>query len=119
MAAAITHAQQAHGGLADWIETEYLPHATEADGVGSERYVQAARRHLGSTIDPLETYAWGWSELDRLRSRLGEICQQIDPGKPISDVIAGLETNPDGVAGQRRRVLESDAGASRDRSSPT
>ena len=66
LAAAVENGCRAYGEMADWLETEYLPHAVERDGCGRDRYVLEARKHLGMTIDIDQTYAWGWAEIDRL-----------------------------------------------------
>ena len=34
--------------------------------VQAAQYLREMRRFLGSTPDPEETYAWGWTELKRL-----------------------------------------------------
>lgn len=63
-------ARAAYGALADWLEQVLLPGAREDDAVGRERYLRAARRFLGATISPEETYAWGWGELRRIEEEM-------------------------------------------------
>ena len=53
IASAVDHARGAISRLADYLESNYLPNATEVDGVGAERYVASADRFLGLEIDPV------------------------------------------------------------------
>ena len=92
--AAIADAKSAVGSATDWLESEYLPNAADHDGVGRDRYVVAAERFLGQSIDTDELYAWGWSELDRLTHRLAELCAQIDPAATPTEVVERLHTDP-------------------------
>lgn len=91
-------ARAAYAATADWLATEYLPHAEPSDAVGPERYGREARRHLGTTIDPVATYEWGWSEIRRLRTELAEVCAQIAPGEPTAGAIDLLRTDPSRAA---------------------
>lgn len=106
VAAAVSGAQAEFVALADWLDEHYLPNARETDPVGEDRYVTEARQHLGMTIEPLEMYAWGWSEIERLWTRLGEVCEAISPGTSIPDVIELLSTDPDRAAGSVDEFLE-------------
>ncbi|MEM7287850.1 MAG: DUF885 domain-containing protein [Actinomycetota bacterium] len=92
---AVATATAAYGRLTDWLEATYLPLAAESDACGAERYVMEARKHLGMDIDIGSTYAWGWSEVDRIHARMLEIAAEIDPDKTLSEVIAGLATDPE------------------------
>lgn len=102
---AVSAARDAYASLADWLEGDYLPHAPVADGVGEERYLREARRHLGSTIDPGSTYEWGWQELGRLRAALAEVCGRIGPGLSVTEVIELLRTDPDRGASTAQEFL--------------
>jgi uncharacterized protein (DUF885 family) len=95
VATAIDHARHTYGSLTDWLESSYMPHATERDGCGADRYPFEARKHLGMTIDIDETYAWGWSEIDRITARMSEVADRIVPGASTHDVIETLVTDPD------------------------
>ena len=97
--AGIAHAKSSYGDMTDWFEATQLPAASENDGVGQARYVASARRFLGTEIDPHERYAWGWSEVNRLTARLGELCAQIDPNKTVAEVMDVLYNDPDRAAG--------------------
>ena len=91
---AVDKARIAYGELAAWLEETYLSAATESDAVGRERYVRAADYFLGITIDPEETYLWGWEEVHRLRSEMEQTAAEIDPDKTIEEVIELLDTDP-------------------------
>jgi uncharacterized protein (DUF885 family) len=87
-------ARRAFAALADWLEATYLPAARDADPVGRERYVHSASRFLGASIDPIETYAWGWSEVRALEAEMARIAREIVPGASVREVVALLETDP-------------------------
>jgi uncharacterized protein (DUF885 family) len=91
---AIETARASIGRATDWLEETYLPSARASDGVGRKRYVAAAERFLGESIDPEQIYSWGWSEIARLQARLGELCASIDPVARPSDVVRRLGTDP-------------------------
>lgn len=100
LAEAIATAKHRIGGMTDWLESDYLPSAPKPDGVGRERYTAAAETFLGETIDPEALYAWGWSELARLTTRMTELCATIDPKVSAAKVIERLHHDPDyGVDG--------------------
>jgi uncharacterized protein (DUF885 family) len=87
-------ATQAYAALGRFLVDEYLPHATERDAVGAERYAVWARAHNGVELDLHETYAWGWDELHRLEHALGTVAERILPGEPLRAVIEHLEKDP-------------------------
>lgn len=95
MESSVEEARTALTGMADWLRTEYLPHAVEEDGVGRERYLRAAEAFLGMVIDPEETYAWGWEEIARLREEMQRVAAEIDPDRTVEEVIETLESDPD------------------------
>ncbi|MCJ7725936.1 MAG: DUF885 domain-containing protein [Acidimicrobiia bacterium] len=90
----ITVAKAAFAELGDYFEKEYLPDAPARDAVGRDRYVANARRFLGTTIDPLATYEWGWSEVSRLREEMTAVGEQIVPGATLAEVLEVLATDP-------------------------
>ena len=92
--AAVDQAKAAYGEMAIWLEGTYLPKAAGRDAVGRERYVRAAHRFLGTDIDPEETYAWGWSEVAGLRTRMKAAASEIKPGAPLKEVLEILKTDP-------------------------
>jgi uncharacterized protein (DUF885 family) len=91
---AATGAGAACLALADDLEATYLPHAPTTDGVGEERYLRAARHHLGMDLDPHEAYAWGWEHLARLRERMRRTVAAIDPDGDVASVMHRLKTDP-------------------------
>lgn len=92
--AAASAAAAAYGGISTWMREELAPAADERDAVGSERYTLAARQSLGSTIDPVETYRWGWDELHRLEDEMAAVAEEIEPGAGVAGVIEILEHDP-------------------------
>ena len=91
----IDHARSQMAGFAEWLESDYLPHASADDSVGPERYVRAAGRMLGTTVDPHEIYEWGWYEVGRLLDEMQQIGASIVPGADVLEVKGHLETDPD------------------------
>ena len=80
--------------LADWLERDYLPHATEDAAVGPERYARTLREHLGQTADPAELAAWGWEELGRLERELRQEAAAGWPGLGLPEVLDRLDNDP-------------------------
>jgi uncharacterized protein (DUF885 family) len=87
-------ATAAYASLGRFLVEEYLPHASERDAVGEERYARMARAFNGTTLDLRETYAWGWDELHRIERALGDVAERILPGESIPAVIRHLEKDP-------------------------
>jgi uncharacterized protein (DUF885 family) len=107
--AAIANGRNAFGAFAEYLRSDYLPHATATDAVGEARYVREAARFLGTTIDPAETYAWGWSEVAVLRAQMEAVAAEIAPGGTIVDALEVLKTDPNRSARDRAtfiRVIE-------------
>lgn len=96
--AAIPRACAAFAAFAAWLEETYLPRARAADGVGRARYVREAQRFLGMSLDPEETYVWGWREIDALRQRMREAAARVAPGEAVADVLERLKTAPEYAA---------------------
>ena len=90
--AAVGSAGAAYGEIGDWLEQEYLPHTTDQDGVGRERYAAASAYFLGMEVDLEETYAWGWSEIERIRTEMEGLVNSIRPGASRSEVVELLNT---------------------------
>ena len=87
-------ADRAYLDLADHLERGYAPRAAQVDGVGPERYALAARRYLGTRLEPATDYEFGWSELARLNSEMAEVAERIAPGAGVDGAVALLETDP-------------------------
>ncbi|MDN5768028.1 MAG: DUF885 domain-containing protein [Humibacillus sp.] len=77
--AAAASASSATLRFADEVERALLPVAPEADAVGRELYTHTARAFLGCDVDLLETYEWGWSELDRIAAEAEVLARQLHP----------------------------------------
>jgi uncharacterized protein (DUF885 family) len=81
----------AYDRLAEFLETELAPAASETDGVGRELYELRSRHFLGAKIDLDETYEWGIEELARMVAEQTRIAGEIVPGGSVEDAIAALE----------------------------
>lgn len=91
---AAREARREAAAVAEWLRSEYLPHAAADDGVGAERYLRSAEEFLGMVIDPREIYDWAWDELDRLRTEIEGVAADVDPRSSVEEVIELLETDP-------------------------
>ena len=87
-------ATAAYAALGRYLVEEYLPHATDHDAVGEERYGRMARAFTGTTLDYHETYEWGWAELARIESAMASVADRILPGESVRAVIEHLEHDP-------------------------
>lgn len=105
VAAAAELASAAYGAMSDWLEGTYLPRAKADDGVGRPRYLREMRRFLGSTPDPEETYAWGWTEVRRLHDEMTALASAIAPGSSLTDTMAMLRSDPARGAPDRASFL--------------
>jgi uncharacterized protein (DUF885 family) len=83
----------AYAQLAEFLETELAPVASEQDGVGRELYALQSRRFLGATIDLDETYEWGIDELARMVDEQTRIAHQITPSGSVADAVAFLDAD--------------------------
>jgi uncharacterized protein (DUF885 family) len=87
-------ATEAYASLGRFLVEEYLPHASDRDAVGLERYTRWARVFTGTRLDLQETYEWGWSELARLEHAMGSVAERILPGEALPAVIRHLDHDP-------------------------
>ena len=90
----VVAAQAAFSEFSGFLESEFLPDAVAGDGVGRDRYVLHSARFLGTEIDPISTYEWGWSEVERLRSRMADVADEILPGAGLAETLDLLLTDP-------------------------
>jgi uncharacterized protein (DUF885 family) len=104
--AAVEQARSSISGFVTWLRDEYLPVSKSEDAVGRELYMRGVDRFLGMSIDPDETYDWGWSEVRRLRADMEATAGEIDSDKSISEVIQLLETDPARSAATREEFVE-------------
>lgn len=91
---AVTDARNSFTEFGDYLADTYATDAAERDGVGAERYVRAAYEFLGTTIDPVETYAWGWEQIAELSTQMQTVAGQILPGASFAEVDHLLRTDP-------------------------
>lgn len=96
----------ANADFARWLRERYLPAARPGDAVGRAEYLRGADEYLGMTIDPDETYEWGWDEVHRLRSEMEATAGEIDPDLSINEVIDLLETDPARAAATREEFVD-------------
>ncbi len=85
LAAAAESAYASYAALAGYLRVEYAPRAAEADGVGPDRYAVASRFFLGASLDPRESYAWGWEELARIEAELAAEASAVKPGASVEE----------------------------------
>ncbi len=77
---AVESGRRAFAAMADWLESDYLPHAEPSDSVGVDRYRFGVRCFLRlRSIDLEETYAWGWDEVNRLFDRMATVSRAVTP----------------------------------------
>lgn len=96
-------ATEAYAALGRFLVDEYLPHATDRDACGEERYALWAQVFTGTDLDLRETYEWGWDELARIDDAMHDAAERVLPGQPLTAVIEHLETDPN-------RAIEGEAG---------
>ncbi|MDF1479850.1 DUF885 domain-containing protein [Leifsonia sp. H3M29-4] len=84
----------AYARLAEFLETELAPVATEQDAIGRELYELRSQHFLGAKIDLDETYEWGREELQRMIDEQTRIANEIKPGASVEEAIAFLEQDP-------------------------
>ncbi len=104
--AAVPRACLAFAAFGDWLEKSYQPHAKLEDGVGRERYLRQTRRFLGMTIDPEETYAWGWREIHTIEQQMKDVAAQILPGATLPQVLELLKTDKTRAAKDRATFIQ-------------
>ncbi|WP_205843787.1 DUF885 domain-containing protein [Nakamurella deserti] len=86
-------ATAATAAFADMLSSDLLPRATAPDAVGREMYAVTASAFLGSTVDLDDTYAWGWSELRRIRGEIAAVAATISPDG-VQAAVAVLDADP-------------------------
>ena len=92
---AVSNARIAYSELADYLAETYAVDAADKDTVGAERYVRAAYEFLGTTIDPVATYEWGWEQIAELSADMKRVANEILPGAPMAEVDNLLRTDPE------------------------
>jgi len=84
----------AYSRLAEFLETELAPAATEQDAIGRELYELHSKHFLGAAIDLDETYEWGREELQRMIDEQTRIAGEILKGASVEEAVAHLEKDP-------------------------
>lgn len=95
--------------LRTWLLDSYLPAVVDVpDGVGRDRYLLAARLHLGAAIDPEEVYAWGLDELARIETEMAAEAGRVLPGASVAQAFEHLERHGPAIEGveEVRRWLQ-------------
>ena len=95
--AAVNSMKRSSAEFAEWLTQRYLPAANPDDAVGRERYLAGVDEFIGMSIDPEETYEWGWDEMRRLDQEMRQVAEQVLPGADVFDVIDMLETDPGSI----------------------
>ena len=91
---AVAEASSAYARMGEFLRSELLPQAPEADACGRERYQLLSRYFLGATVDLEETYVWGQQELARIAAEMGAVAEQIRSGAEVKEAIAILDADP-------------------------
>jgi uncharacterized protein (DUF885 family) len=104
--AAVTEVRHAFSEFADYLAGTYATDAADEDGVGRERYVRAAHEFLGMTIDPVETYRWGWEQIAEVAAAMRAAASDIKPGASIGEIRELLATDPDRTVPDGRALSE-------------
>lgn len=79
--------------FADEIEQALLPVAPASDAVGHALYTHTARAFLGYKVDLLETYDWGWSELDRIAAEADVLAHELH-AEGFDAAVRALDSDP-------------------------
>lgn len=90
---AATAGLEAFAAFGEWLATTYRRAATADDAVGEERYLSESRQFLGTTIDLFETYAWGWQQVDELRSRMESLATTITEEGTLAAALHSLNND--------------------------
>jgi uncharacterized protein (DUF885 family) len=91
---AVTDARAAFTEFGDYLADTYATDAADSDGVGAERYVRAAYRFLGTEIDPIATYEWGWEQVAELSTQMRAVAAEIQPGASMAEIDTLLRSDP-------------------------
>ncbi|WP_430789081.1 DUF885 domain-containing protein [Actinoplanes sp. G11-F43] len=91
-AAAATEATAAFGAF---LRDELAPRGRAKEAAGEERYALSSQYFLGARVDQLETYQWGFAELDRLEREMRAVSAEIaGAGASVDDAVTLLDADP-------------------------
>ncbi len=76
-----------------FLQTKYLPLATDNDAVGHDRYVHYAKSYLGKDIDLLQTYNDGFANILTLQEEIKRVSHEINPNLDLISVRQLAENN--------------------------
>lgn len=76
-----------------WLSDVYAERADPEDAVGEERYLRSAHAFNGIELDLDDTFAWGWTEVDRLTRELRTEVDAMEPGLPLRLVRERLDAD--------------------------
>ena len=94
LAEAAARATQAYADFAGYLADDYSGRAPTKDGVGEELYRLHAPQYLGTEVEPIESYEWGWEEVRRLDEQMRATAEEISPGASPEEARTILETDP-------------------------
>ena len=94
LAAAAAEAAEAYRSMGEFLRSELLDAAPEADACGIDRYRLMSRYFVGATVDLEETYRWGIEECARLDEQMRAVADQIRTGATVKEAIGALEADP-------------------------
>lgn len=100
--AAAKDADRSYLDFADFVDQSYLANAAAREGCGPDLYQLGCRVYNGIQIDPVQTYEWGWEELQKIQEEMVSTAHRIVPGGSVAEVRELLDTDP-------RRAIEGDA----------
>lgn len=87
-------ASAAYAEFCAYLRHSYMQHARESDAVGRERYSLGSRSYNGIDLDLSETYEWGWTQLQWVRSEMQNAAASVAPGATVREAVEILETDP-------------------------
>jgi uncharacterized protein (DUF885 family) len=99
LGSAARNADRAYLDFADFVEKRYLDKAVAREGCGPDLYQLGCRAFNGIQIDPLQTYEWGWEELQKIQDEMVGTAKRILPEGTVAEVTVLLDTDP-------RRAIE-------------
>lgn len=102
----VERAKEGSARFAAFLSNSYLPASRPEDGVGRDEYLRGAEEFLGMTLDPEETYEWGWEEIRRIREEMRRSAEEVDASMTVEEVIELLETDPARSAATREEFVE-------------
>lgn len=92
--AGIAAAKFGYADMARYLGDVYEPAASENEAAGEDRYRLMNRVFLGASIDPQETYEWGWEEQRRIDREMEETAAKIANGGSLAEAMDILENDP-------------------------